>query len=195
MRVGGFVPFTTVDFPGRLAAVVFCQGCAWRCSYCHNPHLQPFDGGTLAWAEVCEELAQRRGFLEAVVFSGGEPTAQAALADAVRDVRAMGFLVGLHTAGIVPARLAALLPLLDWVGLDIKAPLDARYGGVTGRGGSEGPARQSLAALLASGVPFELRTILHGLTDADVGDIQGTLAQMDAPPSRLQPYRPVAPGR
>ena len=77
LRVGGFVPFTSADYPGALAAVVFCQGCPWRCGYCHNPHLMPARGdagrdfdGILDWLE------SRRGLLDAVVFSGGEPTAQ-----------------------------------------------------------------------------------------------------------------------
>ena len=84
LRIGGVTPFSTTDWPGRLAAVLFLQGCPWRCGYCHNPHLQPAIGpvardypSTLAWLEG------RRGLLDAVVFSGGEPTAQAALGPAM----------------------------------------------------------------------------------------------------------------
>ena len=81
LRVGGFVPFTSTDYPGALAAVVFCQGCPWRCGYCHNPHLIPARGDDERdFARIVEWLGTRRGLLDAVVFSGGEPTAQAELA-------------------------------------------------------------------------------------------------------------------
>ncbi|MBI3069525.1 MAG: 4Fe-4S cluster-binding domain-containing protein, partial [Betaproteobacteria bacterium] len=74
LRVGGLVPLTTTDYPGRLAAVVFCQGCPWRCGYCHNPHLLPARRtAPIAWHAVRDFLERRRGLLDAVVFSGGEP--------------------------------------------------------------------------------------------------------------------------
>ena len=163
-RVGGIVRFTTHDFPGRLAAVLFMQGCPWRCAYCHNPHLVPHprDGASTEhrWPDVLSWLGTRRGLLDGVVFSGGEPTAQAALADAIRGVRTLGFAIGLHTAGIYPRRLGALLPSLDWVGLDVKAPAE-RYAAVTGVPASAAPAFDSLDRLLASGVALEVRTTVH----------------------------------
>ena len=88
------MPFTTVDYPGHLAAVVFCQGCVWRCRYCHNPHLQSFDGGRWNWEEILSLLAERKNFLEAVVFSGGEPTTQPCLPVAMRAVKDLGFKIG-----------------------------------------------------------------------------------------------------
>jgi pyruvate formate lyase activating enzyme len=161
LRVGGLVPLSTTDFPGRLAAVVFCQGCPWRCSYCHNPHLLPRRGRQeMHWQTIVTFLHRRRGLLDAVVFSGGEPTLQAGLAAAMREVKAMGFDVGLHTAGIDPLRLRDVLPLVDWVGLDIKAAFDD-YAGVTGAPHSGRRARQSLSALLQSGVAHEVRTTVH----------------------------------
>jgi pyruvate formate lyase activating enzyme len=171
LRVGGVQPFTSIDYPGALAAVVFVQGCPWRCRYCHNPQLQPRQvpqpSAVPAWPELLAWLGSRRGLLDAVVFSGGEPTADPALPQAVDDVRALGFRVGLHTAGMLPRRLRALLPQLDWVGLDIKAPLadDPLHARVTGvRVGTPRGAtavRESLAALQASGVAFECRTTAH----------------------------------
>jgi len=192
--VGGFVPFTTLDFPGRLAAVVFCQGCPWRCRYCHNPHLQGFENESLQWTWplVCEELAARRGFLEGVVFSGGEPTAQSELMGAIRDVRDLGFSVGLHSAGIFPERLALLLPLIDWIGFDVKAPFDARYGAITGLPNSHALASRSLDLVLASGLPFELRTTVHPdlLGEDDLTALAGELSARGAPPTTIQPFRP-----
>ena len=125
LQVGGLTPFTTIDYPGQLAAVVFVQGCPWRCGYCHNPHLQPrAPAPRPRWRAVLAFLRRRaRACSTRVVFSGGEPTLDPALPHAVARRARLGFGVGLHTAGIYPQRLQALLPRLDWVGLDVKAPL------------------------------------------------------------------------
>jgi len=161
LQVGGLTPLTTTDFPGYLAAVVFCQGCPWRCGYCHNPHLIPPDtSAQLGWAEVVAFLKRRTGLLDGVVFSGGEPTLQAGLADAIREVRKLGFRVGLHSASPYPKKLATILPWLDWVGFDVKAPF-AEYEAITGVPGSGIKARAGLHALLESGVAYEVRTTVH----------------------------------
>lgn len=165
LRVGGLAPLSTVDWPGELAATVFLQGCPWRCPYCHNPHLQAATAGEahgseLGWSGVLDFLRTRVGLLDGVVFTGGEPTAQAALSDGVREVRDLGFRVALHTGGPVPERVVAVLPLIDWVGFDLKAPF-AQYERVTRVAGSGEAARESLSAVLASGVPYEVRTTVH----------------------------------
>ncbi|MDR0439384.1 MAG: anaerobic ribonucleoside-triphosphate reductase activating protein [Candidatus Accumulibacter sp.] len=156
LAVGGLVPFSTIDYPGYLAAVVFCQGCPWRCAYCHNPHLQSCRvDAAEPWPEVMKWLDSRRGLLDAVVFSGGEPLQQRSLFEAMRQARELGFRIGLHTAGIYFERLAEALPFVDWVAFDVKAPFD-RYRQVTGAKNG-GAARRSLTLLLASGVPCEIR--------------------------------------
>lgn len=176
LQVGGLVPFTTVDFPGRLAAVVFCQGCPWRCGYCHNTHLQEFSPGRLSWRSIVEFLRNRQDLLEAVVFSGGEPLAQRALPHAMEEARSLGYMVGLHTAGSNVHRLKSVLPLLDWVGLDIKAP-KARYEEITQSSGAGAPYR-SLAALIASGVAHEVRTTADArLSETDLTVLR---AELDA---------------
>ena len=161
LSVGGFVPLSSTDFPGQLAAVVFCQGCPWRCGYCHNPHLQPpRSDGQIRWSVLREALSRRRGLLDTVVFSGGEPTAQTALRRAMEEVRGMGFRVGLHTAGIYPRRLERLLPMADWIGFDVKAEF-ADYETVTGVRGSGVPAIESLGMVIGSGIDCEVRTTAH----------------------------------
>lgn len=167
LKVGGLSRFSATDWPGKLAAVVFVQGCPWACSYCHNPHLQPrASDATLQWADVERWLQGRVGLLDAVVFSGGEPTLDPALPQAIAAVRAMGFAVGLHTAGMYPRALRAVLPQLDWVGLDVKA-LPAHYASVTQVRDSGAPVQESLQAVLESGVAYEVRTTLQpGLHDA-----------------------------
>lgn len=159
IRLGGTAPLTSIDFPGRLAAVLFLQGCPWHCGYCHNPHLIPARAAppTADWEEAVAFLSRRRGLLDGVVFSGGEPTAQAALPRAIDRVREMGFEVALHTGGMYPERLRGSLCRVEWVGLDIKAP-DDRYDQVTRSRGAARRVRQSLDHLLASGVAYECRT-------------------------------------
>lgn len=192
LAIGGLVRFSALDYPGKLAAVVFCQGCPWRCRYCHNPHLIPARRSEeeIAWDDVIDFLRRRQGLLEAVVFSGGEPTAQAALLDAIREVRALGFKIGLHTGGAYPRWLSAVLPLVDWVGFDVKAPFD-EYARITGIAGSDAPARQSLARLLASGVNAEIRTTVHSalLSDAEVLTLTHDLASRGVKRHVIQAFR------
>jgi pyruvate formate lyase activating enzyme len=176
LRVGGLTRLTTIDYPGELAAVVFCQGCPWRCRYCQNGALLDTNGaGLIPWSDVLEFLRSRRGLLDAVVFSGGEPTLQAALPDAMAEVRRLGFRVGLHTGGAYPERLRRLLPMLDWVGLDIKAMPDD-YPAVTGVAGSGTPAWESLRLLQDTGTRFEVRTtVMPGWTPKDLAPISAAL--------------------
>lgn len=195
LRIGGLVPFTTVDYPGRLSAVIFCQGCPWRCRYCHNAHLQPFRPGSLQWQEVLSFLRERQGLLEAVVFSGGEPAAQPHLLRAVAAVKELGYLAGLHTAGMYPSRLRRLLPLLDWVGFDVKAPFDPRYDLITGRRDSARPVLASLQHLLASGVAYQIRTTVHPamLDTAACLEITRQLERLGALPAVWQECRRILP--
>jgi pyruvate formate lyase activating enzyme len=161
LRIGGLSRLTTIDYPGQLAAVVFCQACPWQCRYCHNPELIESGGEiSLNWDDCQQWLRQRRGLLDAVVFSGGEPTLQQALGQAMQDVRDQGFLVGLHSAGCYPQRLQSVLPLVDWVGLDIKA-LVTDYVNITGVPGSGLKAWQSLDLVLQSGIDHEIRVTVH----------------------------------
>jgi pyruvate formate lyase activating enzyme len=178
LRLGGLIRCSSVDYPGRLAAVVFLQGCPWRCSYCHNPGLLDANGETrLGWLEVRSFLQRRVGLLDAVVFSGGEPTLQPALGAALDEVRAMGFETALHTSGAYPERLAELLHRLDWVGLDVKAPWH-KLSAVAGAPGSAARVRASLARLIESGVPFECRTTWHAglFPPQDLHTLAGELA-------------------
>ena len=183
IAVGGLTPFSTVDYPGHLAAVVFCPGCPWRCTYCHNPHLQSVDAAAAGkrWPEVVEWLASRRDLLDSVVFSGGEPLLQHGLAGAMWQVRSLGFGVGLHTAGTYPERLAGVLRLVDWVGFDIKAPFGdyARVTGATGATGGQA-AQRSLSWLLASNKGYEVRCTADEslLSPDDARRMAGQLAEM-----------------
>ena len=191
LQIGGLTPLTSTDYPGCLAAVIFCQGCPWRCGYCHNPHLIPRHGeNLLQWSDVTSFLHRRQGLLDAVVFSGGEPTLQDGLRHAMAEVREFGFKVGLHSGGAYPAHLGELLPLSSWVGMDIKADY-ANYDRVTGTPGSGKKARESAERLLASGVPYEFRTTVHPLyhTPDSLLQLAQDLQQLGAEHFVLQEFR------
>ncbi|MBI1989887.1 MAG: anaerobic ribonucleoside-triphosphate reductase activating protein [Betaproteobacteria bacterium] len=192
LRIGGLTPLSLSDWPGQLAAVVFCQGCPWRCGYCHNPHLIPPRAVTsLEWNDVLAFLERRRGLLDAVVFSGGEPTLQAGITRALRQVKALGFKLGLHTAGAYPRRLVELLPGLDWVAMDIKASF-ADYAATTGVADSGAPALESVRLILASGIAYEFRTTVHPdlLPAAALPALAGSLARLGVRHYALQEFRP-----
>lgn len=212
--VAALTPFTTIDYPGRLSAVVFVQGCPWRCPYCHNPWMQTREGAfgragagmpgisdVLArpgWAAVESLLERRRGLLDAVVFSGGEPCVDPALADAMRRVRThFGMLVGLHTSGAYPRRLSEVASLADWIGIDVKGPPEdaALFDRATGRAGSCAHFLESFRVVRESGVRYEARTTVHPDLHAP-GDILKTASWLRAQGCRtyaLQIYR-QAPG-
>lgn len=192
LKVGGMVPFSTGDFPGKLAAVLFVQGCPWRCGYCHNPHLQSrATPSHYRWQDIINLLKRRVGLIDAVVFSGGEASMDAALGEAIAEVRELGFLTGLHTACIYPRQLASVLPMLDWVGFDIKAPFED-YPQITGLAGSGIPARACAELILASGIDYECRSTLHPalLPEPSILVLANSLAQLGVRNYVLQEFRP-----
>lgn len=191
--IGGIVPFSTVDWPGQLAMVVFMAGCPWRCHYCHNPHLQtrvrPHMGN---WRRFHALLHARRSLLDAVVFSGGEPLVEPALPQLIGQARDMGFKIGLHTAGIYPRQLTAMQNHIDWIGLDIKTT-PQRYDALTGRRDSWAPVASSLARILDSGIDFECRTTWDPmwLPEAELVVLGETLANLGVRHYAVQRCRPA----
>lgn len=192
LLIGGIAPFSTVDWPGKLACVAFLAGCPWRCPYCQNHQLQRFDAATQTGEDLLAFLSERRGLLDGVVFSGGEPLAQAATIDAARAAKEMGFAIGLHTCGAYPERLRQILPVIDWVGLDVKAAWDT-YERVTGMAGSGTLARESLEAILQAGVAMEARTTWHPalLSPADIAAVARQLASCGVSSWAVQAYRSI----
>ena len=194
LAIAGLVALSTVDWPGKLVATAFLQGCPWRCAYCHNAGiLDTRTPGVVPWSVVRTLLAKRHGLLDGVVFSGGEPTRQVGLLDAVRQVKGEGFLVGLHTGGAYPARLAPLLPYVDWIGFDVKAPAHL-YRAITRVGGETTTADrafESLRMVLDAGIDVQVRTTVDPtvLTDADVHELTDTLFDMGVREHVLQQVR------
>ncbi|MEO7122750.1 MAG: anaerobic ribonucleoside-triphosphate reductase activating protein [Lacisediminihabitans sp.] len=191
LQIAGLARLSSCDWPGKLVATVFLQGCPLDCGYCHNPDLlDPRVLGTVAWQDVLTHLDRRHGLLDGMVFSGGEPTRQAGLADAMRQVRERGFGVGLHTSGAYPKRFAEVLPLCDWIGLDIKAP-ERLYGAVGGVQAAAAKAFACLRLALDGGVALQVRTTVDPttMTTDDVSELTNTLLQLGVREHVLQEVR------
>lgn len=171
LTIGGYEPFSLSDYPGHPSAVVFAQGCNWRCPFCHNPGLlevraagAPAAPGRpeLEAGAVLTRLRERRGWLGGVVVSGGEPTVQGdELPGFLAAVKAMGYRTKLDTNGSRPEVLAGVLGagLADYVAMDIKAPGDSRrYALLAGVEVDLEAVRRSAALIVASGVEHHFRT-------------------------------------
>lgn len=165
MVIGGLQKLSLSDYPGRISAIIFTRGCGFRCRYCHNPELvdparyaAPLDGDT-----VLAFLDSRKGRLDGVVVSGGEPTFHEDLPQLLAQIRTMGFALKLDTNGSNPSMLRQLIAdrLVDFVALDVKAPF-ASYGRVAGPEANPAPVRSSIRAVLDSGVAHEVRTTWCG---------------------------------
>ena len=196
IRIGDIEKFSIVDFPSKIAAVVFMQGCPWRCPFCYNKSLQSISGNSGAtWENLLHLLEHRKGMLDAVVFSGGEPLMQPALPSAMDKVKEMGFEIGLHTGGYHPEALLKVIDKVDWVGFDIKAPLnDAHYKKATGGIAQIDKIKESLKILLDSGKNFECRTTCDPriLDIRDIYTIADELAALGVKEYHIQKYRPVS---
>lgn len=161
MKIGGFQKFSLLDYPGQLAAIVFTQGCNFRCPYCHNPALvdpKRF-GAALDTETVLRFLYRRRKKLGAVVVSGGEPTLQDDLIPFLRLLKAMRFKIKLDTNGSLPDKLEEIAAngLVDYYAMDIKAPLNL-YQIVTCTYIKPGTVQQSMDVIRRAGVSYEFRS-------------------------------------
>lgn len=190
MILGGLEKFSLIDYPGKAAAVVFAAGCNFRCPWCHNPQLVlggPGMGGP-AEREVLAFLERRRGQLQGVVVSGGEPTLQQDLPCFLAEVKAMGYPIKLDTNGSRPTMLERLLDagLLDFIAMDIKAPLE-KYSHLTGVAVQRGDIMASMELIERCGLPYQFRTTVPGgmLLFQDVERIAASLR--DRSRYRLQP--------
>lgn len=195
--IGDVEKFSIVDFPNQIAAVVFMQGCPWRCPFCYNLSLQKI--GAIPETDWTFEtlksfLIKRKNVLDAVVFSGGEPLVQDGLEIAIKEIKNMGYKVGLHTGGYRPEMLKKIITELDWAGLDIKASLKAdKYKIATGGYSLVENIKESLSVLLKSGIKFECRTTCDPriLNIDNIYEIAETLKTLGVKEYYLQKYRPI----
>lgn len=188
MIIAGIQRTSTIDFPGQLACVLFTRGCDMNCFYCHNRELIG-TGGHLPEEEVEDFLQRRRGLLDGVVLSGGEPTLQPDLPQFLLHLRELGYRVKLDTNGLRPEVVEFLLrrKLLDYAAVDWKAPRE-KYEEVCGAPDGFDRARRTLLLLAESGIPFEGRTTLYpGLTFEELCEMAAALPPL--PCYRLNLFR------
>jgi pyruvate formate lyase activating enzyme len=191
MIIGGLEKFSLIDYPEHLSAIVFTQGCNFRCHFCYNPMLvvspvpkpatRGLNSGTeddklqnsrfarfseKSYPSVTEDslflfLESRRGKLDGIVISGGEPTLQPDLPEFIKKIKDLGFKVKLDTNGTNPAMLERLLEegLIDYIAMDIKAPAQ-KYEKVVSASADIESIKKSISLIMTSGLPYEFRTTL-----------------------------------
>ena len=162
MIIGGFQRFSLIDFPGKICAIVFTQGCNFRCPYCHNPELVDATlpaVGSLSDQEVLSFLERRKGKLDAVTITGGEPLMQPDLEDFLSRVRAQGYLIKLDTNGSFPRRLEGIIQseAVDYLAMDIKATRE-KYPSVIRKQIDISKILESITVIKKSGLDHEFRT-------------------------------------
>ncbi|HIP97659.1 MAG TPA: anaerobic ribonucleoside-triphosphate reductase activating protein [Anaerolineae bacterium] len=194
LAIKGFIGTSLIDYPGCVASVLFVGGCNFRCPYCHNADLvlRPSSRPAIPTGQLLADLERRRGFVDGVVLTGGEPTLYPALAGLLRAIRAMGFAVKLDTNGSRPDVLRDWLEqgLLDYVAMDVKAPRE-RYPEIAGREDVDVEAvAASVDVLKHCGRPHEFRTTVVP-TLLHVDDVEAIARWIAGPvPYFLQQFQP-----
>ncbi len=165
--IKGLQKTTTVDYPGKIACTIFFSGCNFRCGFCHNPSLV-LDSKELkeySEEEILEFLVKRKGLLDAVCLTGGEPTLYADLSLFAKRIKQLGFLVKLDTNGTKPEAIKQLLDknLLDYIAMDVKSSFD-EYEKACGAAVDIEKIRKSVKIIQDSGIDYEFRiTVVPGL--------------------------------
>jgi pyruvate formate lyase activating enzyme len=173
LRIGGLQKNSLIDFPGKVSCVIFSVGCNFRCPYCHNPQLVNNSSGTCSEMEILEFLEQRKGWLDGVVISGGEPTLHADISSFCRKVKRMGFPVKLDTNGSNPVVLENLISRgdLDYIAMDIKTD-PVRYAPVIAETCDPESILGSIRMIMNSPIPYEFKTTcVKPLVDESIMDI------------------------
>jgi len=169
MKIAGLQKVSLIDYPEHIAATVFLAGCNLNCGYCHNRWMLNEANVTEAVSveAFLKWLKTRTGLLDGVCITGGEPTIHPELLEFVREIKDLGFLIKLDTNGTRPAQLALLLHdgAVDFVAMDLKAPLDERYDQVAGCHVDLGTIRESMSLLRSRAPDYEFRTTVAPLLD------------------------------
>lgn len=160
-------PFTLLDYPNKSACILWYAGCNMRCLYCYNPEIV-LGKGAITFSETISFLKKRKGLLDAVVFSGGECLIHKNIVEQINEVKALGFLIKIDTNGSNSKVVKQLIHdnLIDYVALDFKA-LKPNYNAIT-KSNLFDEFENSFELLLASTIPFELRTTYHSELISDV---------------------------
>lgn len=162
MRLGGYQKLTLIDFPGTIATTVFTVGCSFRCGFCHNPELvikSQFPALNNLEEEFFAHLAKRKGKLEGVCITGGEPTIQSDIIEFIKKIKAMGFKVKLDSNGTRPDVLRKVIneKLVDFIAMDIKSSPE-NYSKTVGLKADIERIKLSVKLIMSSKIPYEFRT-------------------------------------
>lgn len=194
MTIEGLQKLTLLDFPGHTACTLFLGGCNFRCGYCHNYQLVlPPRVPLMEESEFLSYINKRKGLLDGVCITGGEPLLHRDLKSLIQKIKAEGLAVKLDTNGMFPDRLQELLDegLLDYVAMDVKNTLERYPETARCKGVDFSPIEKSIRLLMESGIDYEFRTtVVKGLHSA--AEIEG-IAKMLHGAKRyfLQQYRPA----
>jgi pyruvate formate lyase activating enzyme len=177
-RIAGFIPTGMMDWPGKVTSTLFLAGCPLRCPYCHNPDLLDAPPVPESWAAMLSHLSMRRGWLDGVVITGGEPTAAPDLIDILETLASKGIPVKLDTNGTSPQLLEYVLGdgLVEYVALDVKT-LPERYSQI-GQPGTGDSVLASIDIVRQSGIAHEFRTTMYPplIAPAEVPEIARLIA-------------------
>ena len=176
MLITALTKFTAIDFPGKLACIIFTGGCNLRCGFCHNPEfvipekLEEMKKSAIPFESVLNFLKARQGMLEGVVICGGEPTIQPDLIDRLREIRGLGYAIKLDTNGLNPGLLKKIMAegLVDYIAMDLKMPINysKELVGVTI---TDGVLLESVEMIMNSGIDYEFRTtVIPGIHNEKV---------------------------
>lgn len=191
MNIVGFIPNSFVDYPKNISAVIFIGGCNFDCSYCHNKWTISAQG-EFDLEEILQRIASNAFFLDAVTITGGEPTLQKTqeLEDLIKKIKALGLKVKLDTNGTKPQKLAKLLPLIDYVAMDVKAPLDKYHLVTPISHKSLENIKESIELIKNAALDYEFRTTFA--PELDLTDIE-TIAKTISGSKQyfIQKYNPI----
>lgn len=175
MLIGGITTLTLLDFPEKVSCIIFTAGCNFRCGFCHNPqfvleeNIKNLKGNFIPAEKIFAFLDSRKGFLDGIVISGGEPTIQPDLIDFIRKIKAKNLLVKLDTNGTNPEVIEKLLKenLVDYFAMDIKAS-SQNYEKICGVKTESQKIEKSKNLILNSGIAHEFRTtVIKNIHDED----------------------------
>jgi pyruvate formate lyase activating enzyme len=198
MEIRGLIPFSLNDYPGKMSCVIFVGHCNFRCPYCQNPHLvfDPESQPAVPIEEITAFLEKRKGRLDAVVVTGGEPSIHPDFESFAALVKRFGFLVKLDTNGSYPRRVSGWVRngLVDFLGIDYKAP-QARYREIT-QSLDPDPGKHVLSLIrfaVTEKIPHEIRTTVHRslLASEDLATMRTELDEVGAGEWVLQQFHPV----
>ena len=195
ISIGGFQKLSLINYPGKMAACVFLNGCIFRCRFCYNTELAcPPYSRSLPVEDVLADLRKCHWALDGVVISGGEPCMHPDLPEFIRPIKEMGYLIKLDTCGYFPDMLRILLDLgfVDYIAMDIKAPF-RKYDELVQVKVDDRRLRDSIQIILESGIEHEFRsTLVSGAHAAE--DLREMAAEISgARAYYLQPFRANAP--